>query len=62
VTCPTLFVLGRRDVMTPARSASNLTAAIKHGKIVNVDAGHAMMAEQPEAVREALANLANACT
>jgi pimeloyl-ACP methyl ester carboxylesterase len=62
VACPTLFVLGRRDVMTPARSASNLTAAIKHGKIVNVDAGHAMMAEQPGAVLDALAAFAAACT
>jgi pimeloyl-ACP methyl ester carboxylesterase len=64
VACPTLFVLGRRDVMTPARSASTLTAAIKHGKIVNVDAGHAMMAEQPDAVLEALAAFAaaTACT
>jgi pimeloyl-ACP methyl ester carboxylesterase len=60
VACPTLFVLGRLDVMTPARSASSLTAAIKHGKIVNVDAGHAMMAEQPGAVLAALAGLAAA--
>jgi pimeloyl-ACP methyl ester carboxylesterase len=56
VACPTLFILGRRDVMTPARSASSLTAAIKHGKIVNVDAGHAMMAERPDAVLAALAD------
>jgi pimeloyl-ACP methyl ester carboxylesterase len=64
VSCPALFILGTRDVMTPARSASNLTAAIKHGKIINVDAGHAMMAEQPDAVRDALAAFteAAACT
>jgi pimeloyl-ACP methyl ester carboxylesterase len=54
VACPTLFVLGARDVMTPPRSAQALTAAVKHGKIVTVDAGHAMMAEQPDAVLDAL--------
>jgi pimeloyl-ACP methyl ester carboxylesterase len=60
VACPTLFVLGARDVMTPPRSAQALTAAIGHGKIVTVDAGHAMMAEQPDAVLDALAAFADA--
>jgi pimeloyl-ACP methyl ester carboxylesterase len=60
VTCPTLFVLGMRDVMTPPRSAQALTAAIKHGRIVTVDAGHAMMAEQADAVLDALAAFAEA--
>jgi pimeloyl-ACP methyl ester carboxylesterase len=54
VRCPALFVLGARDVMTPPRSAQALTAALKHGKIVTVDAGHAMMAEQADAVLDAL--------
>jgi pimeloyl-ACP methyl ester carboxylesterase len=54
VGCPTLFVLGTRDMMTPPRSAQALTAAVKHGRIVTVDAGHAMMAEQPDAVLDAL--------
>jgi pimeloyl-ACP methyl ester carboxylesterase len=54
IECPTLFVLGARDMMTPPRSAQALTSAIKHGKIVTVDAGHAMMAEQPDAVLDAL--------
>ena len=58
VACPTLFVLGSRDVMTPPRSASSLTAALPHGRIVTVDAGHAMMAEQPDAVLDALAQFA----
>jgi pimeloyl-ACP methyl ester carboxylesterase len=60
VSCPTLFVLGTRDVMTPPRSAQALTAAIKHGKIVAVDAGHAMMAEQAGAVLDALIAFAQA--
>jgi pimeloyl-ACP methyl ester carboxylesterase len=54
VSCPVLFVLGARDVMTPPRSAQALTSALKHGRIVTVDAGHAMMAEQPDAVLDAL--------
>jgi pimeloyl-ACP methyl ester carboxylesterase len=54
VNCPTLFVLGARDLMTPPRSAQALTSAVRHGKIVTVDAGHAMMAEQPDAVLDAL--------
>jgi pimeloyl-ACP methyl ester carboxylesterase len=54
VACPTLFVLGSRDIMTSPRSAQALTSAVRHGKIVTVDAGHAMMAEQPDAVLDAL--------
>lgn len=56
--CPTLFVFGKKDVMTPPRSTKLLTGAIKHGKIVNVDAGHQMMAEAPDAVLDALAAFA----
>jgi len=61
IACPTLFVLGARDVMTPPRSAQALTAAVRHGRIVTVDAGHAMMAEQPDAVLDALIAFAGAC-
>ncbi len=60
VACPVLFILGARDLMTPPRSAQALTAALKHGRIVTVDAGHAMMAEQPDAVLDALAGFARA--
>jgi pimeloyl-ACP methyl ester carboxylesterase len=55
VLCPTLFILGSQDRMTPARKAKTLTDAIAHGRIVSVDAGHALMAEQPDAVLAALA-------
>lgn len=58
VRCPTLFVFGKKDVMTPPRSTKLLTGAIKHGKIVDVDAGHQMMAEAPDAVLDALAGFA----
>jgi pimeloyl-ACP methyl ester carboxylesterase len=54
VRCPVLFMFGAQDVMTPARSTRLLTGAIAHGKIVTVDAGHSLMAEQPDAVLDAL--------
>jgi pimeloyl-ACP methyl ester carboxylesterase len=53
-----MFVLGKKDVMTAPRSTKLLTAAIAHGKIVSVDAGHQMMAEAPDAVLDALAAFA----
>ncbi|KQV33469.1 alpha/beta fold hydrolase [Massilia sp. Root335] len=56
VACPTLFVQGRRDVMTPPRSAQALLAAIPHARVVAIDCGHAMMTEQPDAVSTALAD------
>jgi pimeloyl-ACP methyl ester carboxylesterase len=60
VRCPALFVLGSKDVMTSPRSARLLTGAIAHGRVVTVDAGHAMMAEQPGAVQGALHAFATA--
>ena len=54
VSCPVLFVFGSRDMMTPARSTKTLTSAVPHGKVLQVDAGHALMAEQPDAVLDAL--------
>jgi pimeloyl-ACP methyl ester carboxylesterase len=54
VRCPVLFIFGAQDMMTPARSTRLLTAAIAHGKVVQVDAGHSLMSEQPDAVLDAL--------
>jgi pimeloyl-ACP methyl ester carboxylesterase len=59
--CPVLFILGRTDRMTPPRAAKTLTDAVRHGTIVEVDAGHAMMAEQPAAVTDALLAFAATC-
>ncbi len=59
VSCPALFVLGSQDKMTPPKSATPLIKAIAHATVVQVDAGHQMMAEQPEAVLNALLQLAN---
>ncbi|HSD40351.1 MAG TPA: alpha/beta hydrolase [Burkholderiales bacterium] len=55
VACPALFILGRRDVMTPARSGRELAKAVKGARIVEIGAsGHALMAEKPNEVLDAL--------
>lgn len=59
VRCPVLFIFGSKDMMTPARSTKALTTAIAHGKVVQVDAGHSLMSEQPDAVLDALFGFAN---
>jgi pimeloyl-ACP methyl ester carboxylesterase len=59
VRCPVLFIFGSKDMMTPARSTKGLTGAIAHGKVVQVDAGHSLMQEQPDAVLDALFGFAN---
>ncbi len=55
VACPALVVVGRQDLMTPARAGRALAGALPEAHIVELDCGHMMMAEAPEAVREALA-------
>ncbi|MET3132830.1 pimeloyl-ACP methyl ester carboxylesterase [Oxalobacteraceae bacterium GrIS 1.11] len=60
VRCPTLFIFGLRDMMTPAKSTKLLTSTIAHGKVVQVDSGHELMAEQPDAVLDALFAFAKA--
>ena len=55
VKCPALFILGRRDVMTPVRAATALRQAIPAAQTVEVPAaGHVLMAEAPDAVLDAL--------
>jgi pimeloyl-ACP methyl ester carboxylesterase len=55
VACPTLFLLGKRDMMTPPKATATLTNAISHAKVMQIDhCGHALMAEQPDAVLDAL--------
>jgi pimeloyl-ACP methyl ester carboxylesterase len=55
VRCPTLVILGARDVMAPPRGAQALLAALPQAAVVTLpDTGHAMMAEQPDAVLDAL--------
>jgi pimeloyl-ACP methyl ester carboxylesterase len=55
VRCPALVVLGARDVMTPPKGADKLVAALPNCRRVEIaDAGHSMMAEEPDAVLDAL--------
>jgi len=55
VTCPTLFVLGRGDKMTPAKKAKPLADVIDRSDTVVVDhCGHMMMTERPREVYHAL--------
>jgi len=55
VKCPALFILGRRDIMTPARSAKALQEKIPGARTVELaGSGHAMMAEAPDATLDAL--------
>jgi pimeloyl-ACP methyl ester carboxylesterase len=56
VTCPTLLLLGERDVMTRPAAARPLTAALVDATtVVLPGAGHFMMFEQPDAVIDTLA-------
>ena len=55
VRCPTLVVVGQRDLMAPPKSAAALCEALAGVRVVTLPgAGHAMMAEQPDAVLDAL--------
>ncbi|MBI3285922.1 MAG: alpha/beta hydrolase [Burkholderiales bacterium] len=61
VACPTLFVLGKKDMMTPARATAALSKAIAGSKTTLIEnCGHALMAEQPDAVLNALYAFARA--
>jgi pimeloyl-ACP methyl ester carboxylesterase len=56
VACPALLVLGKRDVMTPPRATRELTAALRDARTVEIPgSGHALMAEKPDEVLDALA-------
>jgi pimeloyl-ACP methyl ester carboxylesterase len=55
VKCPALFILGRRDVMMPPRTAKLLQEKIAGAKTVEIaSSGHTMMAEAPDATLDAL--------
>jgi pimeloyl-ACP methyl ester carboxylesterase len=55
VKVPTTFILGERDMMTPAKSGKTLAAATPNARIVVLPgAGHMMMVEQPDELLAAL--------
>lgn len=55
ITCPALLVLGKRDIMTPPRAARDIAAALKTVKTVEIaGSGHALMAEKPDELLDAI--------
>ena len=55
VRCPTLMILGGRDVMTPVRAATALREAMPHAEVVEVpSSGHALMSEAPDQVLDTI--------
>jgi len=55
LACPAMVISGSKDMMTHPKAAAKLAAAIKDVRSVSLDgAGHALMAEQPDAVLDAL--------
>lgn len=55
VRCPVLAIMGARDQMTPMNGAQALLEALADKRTVTLpDTGHALMAEQPDAVLDAL--------
>ena len=55
VHCPTLLILGRRDVMTPVRATKGLRETMPNAEVVEVPgSGHALMAEAPDHVLDAI--------
>ncbi len=55
VQCPALFLIARRDSMTPARSAQAFAQTVKGARMVMIEgSGHNMMGEKPDEVLDAL--------
>src|SRR6202790_4330580 len=55
VTVPATFILGERDMMTPAKAGKALAAALPDSRTVVLrGAGHMMMAERPDELLAAL--------
>lgn len=55
VRCPAMLILGGQDRMTPAAGAGKLAESIKDSRVALIpEAGHGMLAEQPEQLVSAL--------
>ncbi|SAL64084.1 3-oxoadipate enol-lactonase [Caballeronia peredens] len=65
VRCPVCVVSGTRDMMTPPRAARPVVEALRKAgakvQTVELDAGHALMSEQPDATLDALFAFALDC-
>jgi len=56
--CPTLFILGERDIMTPVRSAQKMIDAVPDARVcVLGGSGHSLMMEKPNDVLDALISI-----
>jgi pimeloyl-ACP methyl ester carboxylesterase len=61
VTCPVQLLLGKRDMMTAPKASTTLSRAMPHCSTMVLDhCGHDLMAEQPDAVLDALFAFASA--
>ena len=57
IKVPATFILGERDLMTPAKAGKTLAAATPNARtVVLAGAGHMMMVEQPDELLAALRN------
>lgn len=55
VQCPTLFILGTRDLMTPARAGKEMSGVVANSRVVLLEGvGHSLMMERPNDVLDAL--------
>ena len=55
VRCPTLFILGDRDIMTPMRAAQKMVDAMSDARVCPLTkTGHSLMMERPDALLDAL--------
>lgn len=55
ISCPTMFILGEHDMLTPKRSALELAKHISNSKtVVLPKTGHTIMSERPDALLDAL--------
>jgi pimeloyl-ACP methyl ester carboxylesterase len=55
VRCPSLVLLGARDLMAPGRNAKSLIETLPKVRATTLpECGHALMSEQPDAVLDAL--------
>ncbi|MFZ6642087.1 alpha/beta fold hydrolase [Undibacterium sp. TC4M20W] len=55
VTCPSLFILGKKDMMTPAKASLTLSKAIANSQQKIIDnCGHSLMSEQADQVLTAI--------
>jgi pimeloyl-ACP methyl ester carboxylesterase len=55
IACPALCIMGKRDLMTPPRTARELLKTLKRVQTLEIaGSGHALMAEKPDEVLDGL--------